>query len=126
MAVGWGGLIAAVGLIAATGRGEIAQLSAAVIAFVVGGFLAGVRASDLRPLHAALAAVAAYLFYALFVALAGVGDLLGGPPAPEIAPGSNGTWAITAAVSVIAAVAGGVVASVWLRPHGRDQRRRPA
>ncbi len=126
MAVGWGGLAAAIGLLATAGSGEAARLIAVAAAFPIGGFLAGVRAPDLRAVHAALAAVVGYLFHAVFVMFATLADMLGGPGSPGFLPGSNTTWWLTALVGVALAVIGGVVASTWLRPQGRDQRRRAA
>lgn len=126
MAVGWGGLIAAIGLLIGAGRGDTTLLASVVVAFLVGGFLAGVRAAELRPVNAAFAAIAAYLFHGVFTLLAHVADVLGGPSAPGFLPGSNATWGFTALVGLVVAVAGGVVATLWLRPQRRDQRRRVA
>jgi len=126
MAVGWGGLAASIGLLVTTNAGEGARLIAVVVSFFVGGFLAGVRATDLRTVHAALAAVMGYVFNAIFVIFAEVADLLGGPDSPGFMPGANGTWGLTALVGLALAVIGGTVAANWLRPQGRDQRRRAA
>jgi len=127
MAVGWGGLIAAVGLLIAAERGSTVRIAALVVAFALGGFLAGVRAEELRLLHAAVAAVAAYAFYGLFVLIGHLVDFLSGPASPSFMPGDNGEWGIAAAAALVAAMAGGFVASVRLRPGRRDQhRRRPA
>ena len=126
MAVGWGGLFAAIGLLVGTDRSSLTLLVAVVVSFAFGGFLAGVRASELRAVHAFLAGVAAYLFHAVFVVLAHIADVLGGPSAPGFLPGSNGQWGLTAAIGFIVAAIGGATAGAWLRPQGRDQRRRPA
>jgi hypothetical protein len=126
MAVGWGGLVCAIGLIAGTGRGDVALVVAVAVAFGVGGFLAGVRATDLRPLHAVLAGLAAIAFHAAFVVLASLADALGGPEAPGFLPGSNARWGIALLVGLAAAAAGGITAAMWLRPQGRDARRRVA
>lgn len=124
MAVGWGGLIAAVGLLIAAERGSTVRIAALVVAFGLGGFLAGVRAEELRPPHAAVAAVAAYAFYGLFVLIGHLVDLLSGPAPPSFMPGDNAEWGIAAAAALVAAMSGGFVASVRLRPGRRDQRRR--
>jgi len=126
MAVGWGGLAAAIGLLATSSAGEGVRLGVVVVSFLVGGFLAGVRAEELRALHGALAAVAGYLFYAVFVLFATLADVLGGPDSPGFLPGPNATWGLTALVGIVLAVVGGVIASHWLRPQRRDQHRRMA
>jgi hypothetical protein len=126
MAVGWGGLAAAIGLLATSSTGEGVRLGVVGVSFLVGGFLAGVRAEELRALHAALAAAAGYLFYAVFVLFATLADALGGPTSPGFLPGENATWGLTALVGLTFAVIGGVLASYWLRPQRRDQHRRTA
>ena len=94
------------------------------MAFTIGGFLAGVRAEVLRPLHAALAAVAAYAFHAVFVVVGHLASVMGGPASPSFVPGLTRTWVLTAFLGLVAAHAGGVVAMIWLRPQRDDRRRR--
>lgn len=124
MAVGWGGLIAAIGLLAGAERGDITRVVAVVVAFLVGGFLAGVRAEVLRPLHAALAAIAAYAFHAVFVVVGHLASVIGGASSPSFVPGSTRTWLLTALLGLVAALAGGAVAMIWLRPQSGNRRRR--
>ncbi len=124
MAVGWGGLIAAIGLLVGAERGDLTRAVAVVVAFVIGGFLAGVRAEVLRPLHAAVAAIAAYLFHGLFVVVGHLASVLGGPSSPGFVPGSTRTWLLTALLGLFAAMFGGVIAMIWLRPQRDDRRRR--
>ncbi len=127
MAVGWGGVMAGIGLLASAERNSGVRLVAVAAAFGLGGFLAGVRAEELRPLHAAAAAAAAYVFHAAFVVLGHLADAVGGPAAPRFMPGDNVDWGITAAVGLVAAILGGLTASARLSPGRRDQnRRRPA
>lgn len=124
MAVGWGGLIAAIGLLFGAERGDLTRAVAVVVAFLIGGFLAGVRAEVLRPLHAAIAAAAAYAFHALFVIVGHLASVLGGPSSPGFVPGSTRTWLLTALLGLVAAVIGGGVAMTWLQPQRDDRRRR--
>ncbi len=123
MAVGWGGLIAAIGLLVGAERGDVSRTVAVVAAFLVGGFLAGIRAEGLRPLHAVVAALAAYAFHALFVVLGNFASIVGGPSSPSFVPGSTRTWLLTALLGAVAAIAGGVMAAAWLRPQREDRHR---
>lgn len=124
MAVGWGGLIAAIGLLVGAERGDTTRVVAVVVAFLVGGFLAGVRAEVLRPLHAAIAAIAAYAFHAVFVVVGHLASVIGGASSPSFVPGPTRTWLLTALLGLVAALAGGVVAMIWLRPQRGNRRRR--
>ena len=124
MAVGWGGLIAAIGLLVGAERSNVTRLIILALTFAFGGFLAGVRAEDLRPVHGIGAAIAAYLFYSLFVIVAHLVDLAGGPAAPEFMPGTNRDWWIGAGVGAVAAFVGAGMAASWLRPQGEQRRRR--
>ena len=124
MAVGWGGLIAAIGLLAGAERGDLVRVVAIGAAFLLGGFLAGVRAEILRPLHAALAAVAANAFYAFFVVIGHLASVLGGPSSPSFIPGTTRAWLLTVLFGVVIAMVGGGVAMAWLRPQRDDRRHR--
>ena len=126
MAVGWGGLIAAIGLLVGAERSTVPRLIILAFSFAFGGFLAGIRAEDLRPLHGIAAAIAAYIFYSLFVIVGHVVALAGGPSAPEFMPGANRDWWIAAGVGAVAAFIGAGVAASWLRPQGEQRRRRAA
>ncbi len=123
MAVGWGGLISAIGLLVGAERGDLARAVAVAVAFLIGGFLAGVRAEVIRPLHSALAAIAAYAFHALFVIVGYLASVLGGPSSPSFVPGPTRTWLLTALLGIVAAIAGGFVATTWLRPRADPRRR---
>jgi hypothetical protein len=120
--VTWGGLVASIGLMAGAGRDWPVRLAAAALAFGVGGFLAGVRAGARRPAHALLAAVAAYVIHACFVALARIIDALGGPDAPPLSAGSGRDGMIAAAWALAFALIGGLLAHAWLTPAGRHGR----
>jgi hypothetical protein len=124
MAVGWGGLIASIGLLVGAERGDLTRALAVAAAFTIGGFLAGVRAEVLRPLHAALAAVAAYAFHAVFVVFGHLASVLGGPTSPSFVPGATRTWVLTACLGLVASMIGGGIAMSWLRPQRTDRRRR--
>ena len=119
MAIAWGGLVASIGLMAGGGRDWPLRLAAAAITFGIGGFLAGVRASSRRPVHALAAGAAGYLIHAVFIALARLIDTLGGPDAPALVPGTGRDWAFAAVWALAFAAAGGLVANSWLRPAGR-------
>lgn len=124
MAVGWGGLIAAIGLLVGAERGDVTRAIAVVAAFLIGGFLAGIRAEVLRPLHSVVAALAAYAFHALFVMFGSLASVLGGPSAPRVVPGPTRTWLLTALLGVVVAIVGGLIAATWLRPQREDRHRR--
>ena len=124
MAVGWGGLIASIGLLVGAERSTVTRLLIVAVTFAFGGFLAGIRAEDLRAVHGIFVAIAAYLFYGLFVVVGHLIDFAGGPDAPEFMPGPNREWWLTAAVGAVAAFIGAGVAAAWLRPQGEQRRRR--
>lgn len=124
MAVGWGGLIASIGLLVGAERSTVTRLLIVAVTFAFGGFLAGIRAEDLRAVHGLFAAVGAYLFYSLFVVVSHVVDLAGGPDAPEFMPGPNRDWWLAAAAGAVAALVGAAAAAAWLRPQGEQRRRR--
>lgn len=117
--VAWGGLVASVGLMSGSARDWPARLAIAIVAFGVGGFLAGVRAADRRPLHAVAAGLTGYVIHAAFVAIARVIDAIGGPDAPALAPGSGRDWLVAAGVALALALVGGLIADAWLRPATR-------
>lgn len=124
MAVGWGGLIASIGLLVGAERSTVTRLLIIAVTFAFGGFLAGIRAEELRAVHGIFAAIAAYLFYSLFVVVGHLVDFLGGPDAPEFMPGPNQDWWLAAAIGMVAAFVGAGVAAAWLRPQGEQRRRR--
>lgn len=111
--------MASIGLISGAGRDWPARLALAALTFGLGGFLAGVRASSRRPVHALAAAAAGYAIHACFVVIARVIDALGGPQAPALVPGTGRDWLVAAAWAVGLALVGGMVADAWLRPAGR-------
>lgn len=121
MAVGWGGLFAALGLLVGAGWSTWPRLILLGVTFAIGGFLAGIRAEALRPLHSAFAAAAAYAFHAVYVAIGHLIAVVGGPEGPRIAPGPNREWGLTALAALVVAMLGGLFAGIWLRP--RSSRR---
>jgi hypothetical protein len=118
IAATWGGLVAAVGLMVGAERDWPLRLTATALAFGLGGFLAGVRASARRPAHALAAAVMGYLLHALYVALARVLDVFAGPDPPALAAESTRDWATGAGWALVFALIGGLIANSWLRPAG--------
>lgn len=118
IAATWGGLVAALGLMAGAERDWPLRLTAAALAFGLGGFLAGVRASARRPAHALAAAVVGYLLHAVYVALTRVVDAFAGPDPPAFAPDSTNAWALAAGWALVFALIGGLIANSWLRPAG--------
>lgn len=123
IATGWGGLVASLGLMAGAGRDWPVRLAATGISFGLGGFLAGVRAEARRPAHGLAAAAAGHLLYALFVGVTRLIDVLGGPDAPALFPGTAPQSLLVAAWSLAVAGAGGAVAGTWLRPAGAQRSR---
>lgn len=117
--VAWGGLVASIGLMAGGGRDWPLRLAIAAVTFGIGGFLAGVRASSRRPVHAILAALAGYVIHAAFIVLARVIDALGGPDAPPLVPGTGRNWLFAAGWAVAFALIGGLIANAWLSPAPR-------
>jgi hypothetical protein len=120
--VAWGGLVASIGLMVGAGRDWPVRLTAAALSFALGGFFAGVRASSRRVAHAVAAWAAAYVFHACFIALAWIIDAFGGRTSPPLVAGSGRDWLTAAGWALVFALAGGYVASSWLRPAGRRQR----
>lgn len=121
IAATWGGLVGSIGLMVGAQRDWPLRLTTAAAAFLVGGFLAGVRASDRRVVHALVAVVIAYLLHLTFVAAARVMDVLGGPPAPDAIPDGVGAWLVGALWAAVFAAVGGALASSWLRPATRQR-----
>jgi hypothetical protein len=121
IAATWGGLVGCIGLMAGTGGEWPLRLGTAALAFLVGGFLAGVRTSGRRPLHALAAGVIAYLLYGVFVGAARLIDLLGAPSAPDAAPDGVAALLLGAVWALLFALAGGALASSWLRPASRQR-----
>jgi hypothetical protein len=117
--IAWGGLVASIGLMAGSSRDWPLRLTAAAASFGLGGFLAGVRADSRRPAHALAAAVCGYAIHAVFIAIARLIDALGGPDAPQIAPGSGRDWVVAAGWAALFALAGGALAGAWLSPGAR-------
>lgn len=122
VAVGWGGLAASLGLMLGASRDTPARLAIAGASFLVGGFLAGVRAEARRALHGLAAGVTGYVVHTVFVALARLIDAIGGPGAPALLPGSRAQWALAAGCALALALIGGILAGTWLRPAGQRRR----
>jgi len=123
IAVGWGGLMASIGLMAASGRELAVRLLVSAAFFLLGGFLAGVRAALGRPLHAVVAGVVAHVIFAVFVAITSAIAPFVGPGAPELfAGGAARTGAVTLWALVFATF-GGLLAGSWLRPGHRGRGR---
>jgi hypothetical protein len=62
------------------------------------------------------------VFHACFIALAWIIDAFGGRTSPPLVAGSGRDWLTAAGWALVFALAGGYVASSWLRPAGRRQR----
>jgi hypothetical protein len=122
IAAAWGGLVGGVGLMAGGPRDLAARLAIVAAAFLLAGFLAGVRSIARRVVHAAYAWAVAQGLYLVFVALATVGSALGGPDPPDALPGTGEEWLLVTAASLVCAVLGGALANSWLRPAGQGKR----
>lgn len=118
IAAAWGGLAGAIGLMAGAGRDWPARLAIAAAAFLLAGFLAGVRAAGRRTAHAVAAWLAGYAIHAAFVVLATAIDAAGGPDAPALAPGGGRSWLLAAAWALGFALVGAVIVNHWLTPRG--------
>lgn len=123
VAVGWGGLIASIGLMAAGGRDLAVRLLVAAAFFLLGGFLAGVRSSQRRALHAIAAGVCAFVIFAVWVGLASAIAPFVDPDAPKLLPGGTGRTGAVALWALAFAALGGMLAGSWLRPGQRGKRR---
>ncbi len=122
IAAAWGGLVGAIGLMTGSRRELAVRLLIVGAAFALGGFLAGVRTIGRRAAHAAAAWGVALGLYVAFVVMSAIADILGGPDPPSVKPGGWGATLLTAAVGLLAALAGGAVANSWLRPGGQGRR----
>lgn len=110
MSVGWGGLVGTIGLAASAGSPLWVRAIAVIAAFLVGGFLSGVRTLDRRALNAAAAWVFGWLLWGAICVVLWIVSAFGGPGDPEYAPGSDGAALLIAAASLLAAVVGGLAA----------------
>ncbi|HRC07540.1 MAG TPA: hypothetical protein PLV41_04935 [Miltoncostaeales bacterium] len=123
MAVGWGALMAGVGLVVAADHPGRINLAIAIALFALAGFLAGVRSEERRILHALLGAVAGAIFYTVFVLLTWAVSFFGGPDRAGFVPGGRSDWEWHIGAFILAALIGGAIAAFRLRPQG-DQRPR--
>jgi hypothetical protein len=122
MAVGWGGLVGTIGLAATAGAPVWVRAVAVIVAFLIGGFLSGVRTLDHRIMNAVGAWVFGWLLWAAIWIVLAIVAAFGGPTDPEFAPGSDGASLIIAAASLLAALVGGLAAD--RRYSTRTLRRR--
>lgn len=110
MAVSWGGLVGTIGLAASSGSALWVRAAAIVVAFLVGGFLSGVRTLDHRALNAAASWVFGWLLWGVICLALAIVAAFGGPGGPEFAPGTDGAALLIALGSLLAAVVGGLAA----------------
>jgi hypothetical protein len=107
---------------AGAGRDWPLRLTAAAVAFGIGGSHAGGRAAGRRPAHAVCAWAAGYAIHAVFVAIARIIEATGGREAPALVAGTGRDGLLAAAWAFAFALLGGLAASSWLRPVGRHPR----
>lgn len=119
IAAGWGGLVGAIGLMVSADRGWFLQGALLAVAFLVGGYLAGVRAGGRRVAHGAASWVAAHLLHVAFIAAAAVIDLFGGPDPPALAPDGGNAWLYAAGWTLAWALLGAYGAQRSLTPAAR-------
>lgn len=124
MAVGWGGLVGTVGLAGSAGSPLWVRALAVVAAFLVGGFLSGVRTLDHRVSTAALVWLVGWLLWAAIVIVLAIIHLLGGPPEPEFAPGTDVAALVLAGASLLCALIGGLTADRRYSGNRRVRGRR--
>ena len=122
IAVGWGGLVGMIGLAASSGADLWVRALAVLAAFLVGGFLSGVRTLDHRSVTAVMAWLAGWIMWGAIVIILWIANQFGGPSEPEFAPGSNGAAILIALGSLITCVLGGLLAD--RRYSSRSVRRR--
>ena len=122
MAVGWGALAGMVGLAATSGAELWLRTLVVIGAFLIGGFLSGVRTLDHRLTTALAVWVVAWLMWAAIVIVLFIANWFGGPAEPEFAPGSDGAAILIALGSLVAALIGALAAD--RRYSGRGSRRR--
>ena len=120
--MGWGGLVGLIGLAASSGAELWVRALAVLVAFLLGGFLSGVRTLDHRVATAAFAWLAGWVMWGAVVVILWIANQFGGPAEPEFAPGSNGAAILIALGSLIACVLGGLMAD--RRYSSRSARRR--
>ncbi len=123
MAVGWGGMVAGVGLIVASTGAGLWRLAMLTAVCLLAGFLAGVRAPDRRTLHAVLAGVAGMLFYVAFAAITWLVDVFGGAAGAGWIPGGEHARFTKILIALLGVTAGG--AAAWFRLRPQFRRRRP-
>jgi hypothetical protein len=122
MAVGWGALVGMLGLAASSGAELWLRAVVIIGAFLIGGFLSGVRTLD-RRLPTALAVwVVGWFMWGVIVIVLIVANWFGGPAEPEFAPGSDGAAILIALGSLVAALLGALAAD--RRYSGGTARRR--
>lgn len=122
MAAGWGALVGMVGLAATSGADLWLRTLVIIVAFLIGGFLSGVRTLDHRLATALAVWVVGWLMWAAIVVVLFIANWFGGPAEPEFAPGSDGAAILIALGSLVAALLGALAAD--RRYSGRTARRR--
>lgn len=120
--MGWGGLVGTIALAASAGATLWMHALIIIVAFIIVGFLAGVRTLDHRVFNATAAWVTGWLLWAVIDLVLVVVNAAGGPTEPEFAPGTDRVSLLIAAVSLLAAIVGGLTAD--RRYGGRRIRRR--
>lgn len=110
MAVGWGGLVGTIGLAASSGSPLWVRALAILAAFLVGGFLSGVRTLDHRTINAVAAWAAGWLLWGFICLVLAIVSAFGGPGDPEFAPGTDVASLAIAGASLLAAVVGALAA----------------
>ncbi|MFN8108904.1 MAG: hypothetical protein U0Y82_03540 [Thermoleophilia bacterium] len=118
----WGGLVGAIGVMVGGGHSMPIRLSIAVVAYALGGFLAGVRAGTRRLPHALAGWVVSIAIALAFVLLSAAAHVFGADSEAELLPGGAGATLTTLAVGLAGCAAGGLLAHRWLRPKARRRR----
>ncbi len=110
IAVGWGGVVGTIGLAASAGSSVWVRVIAIVGAFLLGGFLSGVRTLDRRPLNATAAWAFGWLLWGIICLVLAIVAAFGATTDPEFAPGTGLAALFIAAGSLLAAVVGALAA----------------
>lgn len=120
IAAGWGGVVAAIGPIAATGRDWRTHLVLLAASFGLGALFAGLRSAMNRPSHAFMAALVGIALHLVFVGMTHLLETVGGPTPAELVPGGTLTWLKLSAWGILWALTLGVVVDALF---GRSRRR---
>ncbi|MDH3228021.1 MAG: hypothetical protein OEM67_13170 [Thermoleophilia bacterium] len=122
VAAAWGGLVPAIALIATSTQPEVLRLVIAMVAFAIGGFLCGIRATNRRAAHGVVAALIGVGIYVAFIGVTHVASWVGIGPEPfGIEPSEPARLAILVGVGVVTSGLAGALAGLMLSSAGASR-----